>query len=78
MEGYVKEIRGMIYAKFRSEADCAKRLGWNRQRLNKITTGKKIPDISEINQLASVLGEDEMKLYHIFLNAVSTNGQQSA
>lgn len=64
-----REIKGFIYAKFKSEAECARKLGWNRQKLNKITTGKSLPNITELNELANVLEEDSSTLLHIFLSA---------
>lgn len=63
------ELRNMIREKFRSEAECARKMGWSRQRLNKITTGKKIPDIVELNCIAAVLERDADELLHIFLAA---------
>ena len=62
-------IKGYIYAKFKSEAECARKLGWNRQKLNRITTGKSLPSITELNELANVLEEDSSTLLHIFLSA---------
>lgn len=63
------ELRDMIREKFRSEAECARKMGWSRQRLNKITTGKKIPDIMELNSIAAVLERNADELLHIFLAA---------
>lgn len=61
------ELRDMIREKFRSEAECARKMGWSRQRLNKITTGKKMPDIAELNCIAAVLERNADELLHIFL-----------
>ena len=69
-----EELRDMIREKFRSEAECARKMGWSRQRLNKITTGKKMPDIAELNCIAAVLERNADELLHIFLAAQSTNG----
>ncbi len=63
---------------FKSEAECARMLGWSRQKLNKITKGKQLPDITELNALACVLKIDANDLIPIFLEDESTNGQQSA
>ena len=63
------ELRDMIREKFRSEAECARKMGWSRQRLNKITTGKKMPDIAELNCIAAVLERNADELLHIFLAA---------
>ena len=60
-----EELRDMI----RAEAECARKMGWSRQRLNKITTGKKMPDIAELNCIAAVLERNADELLHIFLAA---------
>ena len=44
-------------------------MGWSRQSLNKITTGKKMPDIAELNCIAAVLERNADELLHIFLAA---------
>lgn len=35
----MNELRGMIYTRFKTEADCARQLGWPKQKLNYITNG---------------------------------------
>ena len=55
MSKKVKELRGIIYSKFDSEADMAKAMGWTRQRLSKITNGLKEPDVNELNDMANPL-----------------------
>lgn len=61
------ELRGLICAKYRSEAACAREIGWSKQRLNKITNGKKIPDVTELNCIAVALGCDAGDLLRFFL-----------
>lgn len=51
----ILELRGLIYGKFRTSSDLARHLGWPRQRLNKITCGQKIPNITEVRQIADAL-----------------------
>lgn len=63
------ELRGMICARYRSEAACAREIGWSKQRLNKITNGKKVPDVAELNCLAVALGCDAGDLLRFFLPA---------
>lgn len=36
-----KHLSDLIYAKFKTESACARHMGWTKQRLNKITNGKK-------------------------------------
>lgn len=70
-----KYLSDLIYAKFKTESDCARYMGWTKQRLNKITNGKKIPDITEINILSRTLETPIDYLVCIFLNYKSPNGQ---
>jgi len=65
--GVIMELRGLIYSKFKNEARMADALGWSRQRLNKITTGKKIPDLFEVRDIANILGVEFMVVANIFL-----------
>ena len=64
----MKELRGIIYARFKTEAECARQLGWPRQKLNYITNGKRMPDIRDVNELAKTLDVDIGKLINIFLS----------
>ena len=66
------QLSGMIHAKFDTESKMAQYLGWSRQRLNKITTGKKVPDLFEVNSMAEALGSSFVNLAQIFLGTKST------
>ena len=70
----VLALRGMIYSKFDSEAKMAEALGWNRQKLNKITNGQKEPDLDEVRDISDILGVSFMDVAHIFLQKESPNG----
>ena len=74
----VRELRGLIYENFDSEAQFANAIGWPRQRVNKITTGVKEPDIDELNTLAQALHKSIGDMAQIFLRYKSPNGQQIA
>lgn len=52
---------------YKSEAACARALGWSRQRLNKITTGAKEPDVYELNELARKLKRPVGEVCKFFL-----------
>lgn len=78
MSKKVFELRGLIYSKFDNEAKCAQAMGWPRQRLSKITNGKKEPDVEELLELSNVLNYSLEELAHIFLRKKSPNEQQSA
>lgn len=75
MPNKIRELRGIIYTNFDSEADMAKKIGWTRQRLSKITNGKKEPDIEELNVLARTLGKSVEEIAQIFLRYKSPNRQ---
>lgn len=70
------EVKKLILQKYSSEAECARRIGWDRQRLNKITTGYREPSIYELNVLAKTLGVSVSRLVPIFLALKSPNEQQ--
>lgn len=72
----VKALRGLIYERFDHEADLARQLGWPRQRLNRITTGAKEPDIYEARALAESLEVPIDRIVQIFLTDKSPNEQQ--
>lgn len=71
----VRELRGLIYSKYDSEAQFADVLQWPRQKLSKITNGTKEPDLTELNVLASGLDITVETLAQIFLRHKSPNGQ---
>ena len=58
MSGKVFGLRSLIYGKFETESAFATHLGWQRQRLSKITNGKKTPDIYEAKAIAEGLDVD--------------------
>ena len=51
----VGKLKSLIYEKFPTETDCAKALGWPKQKLNRITNGNSRPDVDELNALAKTL-----------------------
>lgn len=73
----VRELRSLIYEKFDSESDFAKQLNWSRQKLNKITTGVKEPDLLEAKMIADGLGVSVDILAEIFLHRESPNRQHT-
>lgn len=73
----VTELKGLIYGKYDSETQLANDLGWTKQRLNVITTGRREPDLEEVAALAGKLGTSVGDMVHIFLRHKSPNGQQT-
>ena len=66
-------MRGLIYSKLESESQFARVLGWSRQRLFKITNGKKIPNLFELNDMAEALDVPFMDVASFYLPTKSTN-----
>ena len=67
MSNKVLEIRGLIHGKFDSESAFADHLGWSRQQVNKITTGKRKPSLDETLAIAEALDKDFEEIAFIFL-----------
>lgn len=61
------ELSGMIHAKYPNESAMAKEMGWTRQKLNKITTGRKMPDLQETKEIASALDKSLSDVAEVFL-----------
>jgi len=72
----IRGLRSAIYGLYDSEAEFAREIGWTRQQLSKITNGQKIPDVAEINALASGLHTSVESVCQFFLNRRSPNEQQ--
>lgn len=71
----VQELRGLIYSKYDTETELAKDLGWTKQRLNVITTGRREPDLEEVEALAGKLDKSVEDMVYIFLRHKSPNGR---
>ena len=67
MERKISELRSLIYGKFDSQTEFAEHLKWSKQRLSKVTSGKKEPSISEISDIAEGLGVEISVLVPIFV-----------
>lgn len=67
------QLNGMIHARFESEAAFARFLGWSKQRVWKITNGRKVPDLFELRDMAGAMDCSIADLAHIFLLMQSTN-----
>ena len=61
------ELRDMIRDKFLSDAACARKMGWSRQRFHPIVSGKRLPNVRELNQIAAVLERSVDELLPLFL-----------
>ena len=74
--GKITELDKLIHGTYKNESACARAMGWHRQRLNKITTGIKEPDVTELNEMAVALNKTVGEIAEIFLRAKSPNEQQ--
>lgn len=73
----IRELKALIYGKYDNEIQLANDLGWTKQRLNVITTGRREPDLEEVAALAGKLDTSVGDMVHIFLRYQSPNGQQN-
>lgn len=64
-----KQLDDLIHQHYRTETEMAAQMGWNKQRLNKITTGLKTPNVNDINKIANALNVNVGILCDIFLGA---------
>lgn len=72
------QLREIIAENYQSEAECARKMGWTRQKLNKLTNGIKEPDVSEVQELSVALHKPILDITLIFLAYWSPNGVLSA
>lgn len=70
----IPELNGLIHSKFPSESVMADEMGWSRQRLNRITNKRKMPDLQETAEIANALGKPLTFVANIFLASWSPNG----
>ena len=68
------ELNGLIHAKYPTESDMAKAMNWPRQKLNKITTGRKMPDLQETVEIADALEKPLDYVANLFLPKESPIG----
>lgn len=74
----VRELRSLIYLNYDTEAELSDLLGWNRQKLNKITCGKMNIGLNDAFELADALAVSVDELYEIFLRHKSPKGEKNA
>ena len=74
----IEELATMINEKYGHEARMANDMGWTRQRLNKITNGRKEPDLEEVQAIAEKLEQPFARVAYIFLSQKSTNGEHAS
>jgi len=67
MRRKISEIRSLIYGRYDSQTAFAEALGWSKQRLSKITSGRKEPSISEVFEISQGLEIDLSVAARIFV-----------
>lgn len=70
-------LRGEIVAGYRTQAAFADAIGWHKNKVTKLLTGKYKPDTDEVAEIANLLHLDEPKFCDIFLPRKSLNGEKS-
>lgn len=74
MENNGLALRGWIFAKFKTCADFADALGWSKQKLSFIMTGKRIPTLKDVWSMADLLGQPFDSVAKFFLPNESPDG----
>lgn len=69
-------LRGEIVAGYRTQSAFADAIGWHKNKVTKMLTGKYKPDTDEVAKIAGLLHLDEPKFCDIFLPRKSPNGDQ--
>jgi len=62
------QLRSMIFGIYKSESECARQMGWAKQRLNKIVNGTKEPTVSELQEMSIALNCSVSDMASIFLS----------
>lgn len=61
------DLKARIKHVCKTEKACAEKMGWTKQRLNKITQGKKIATVVEVEEIARALGEQPKDIIYFFI-----------
>ena len=69
----INKVRGAVYARYKSVATLAEKLGWSRQKLSTLVNGDGEPDLSEIQVMAEAMEMDVAELALFFLELKSQN-----
>jgi transcriptional regulator with XRE-family HTH domain len=48
-------LRELICSKYDTQSECARQLGWDRQKLSYIVNGRRLPSLEDTVQLAKAL-----------------------
>lgn len=68
-------LRGEIVAEYRTQTAFADAIGWHKNKVTKMLTGKYKPDTDEVAEITDLLHLDASKFCEIFLPGKSPNGE---
>ena len=69
-----RSMSSIIHSVFATEAECARSIGWPRQRLNRIVNGQKEPTVTELAEISMATQRHQSEIADIFLAFWSPNG----
>ena len=65
------KFRGEVYSRFPNASAFARALGWAKQKASSIINGKSVPKLSDIQDMAKVMGMRVDEVASFFLPAPS-------
>lgn len=65
-------LRMAIAQKYHSESECARTLGWSKQKLSKTIIGTRHPKISDLSALSEALNMPVGEVIDFFMRQEST------
>ena len=71
----LRRLRGEIVAEYRTQTAFADAIGWHKNKVTKMLTGKYKPDTDEVAEITDLLHLDASKFCDIFLPRKSPNGE---
>ena len=54
-ENELMELRGLIHGQYKSLSEFAREIGWSRQKLHRVLSGKMPPSIRDVQDIAEGL-----------------------
>ena len=73
-----QRLRGEIIAKYGNQDNFADAIGWSKQKVSYILTGKRKLNTDDVAKVAQVLGLSESMFVNIFLPQALPNGNEAA
>lgn len=72
----LKFLREKIYGEYGNQAKFSRAIGWNVNTINRILSGKRIPDVNEAAEIANALHLTIIEYRRIFLPNISPYGDK--